>query len=290
MVIEVIPNLPFAEYQQRDGINTSILKVAYNESLLHAKAVLDGRRKMESDNLDFGKCFHSWTLERKEDWVTKPVTYPAPLKHAKVKKGLIKEGDPLPWNANAAFCKEWEEAQEGIVLSESGTAAVKGMARTLREDPVIGPMLDGAGQSELSVFVEKDGVKRKCRIDRLPSKGPVLDLKSTKNAHPERFLQSAIDLGYDIQAAHTLSILRAAGDPRDEMWFCAIESENPYAYSILKFKDIPGSFLRAGRIKVNAAMLKIQAAMKSGIWPGYPSGEAEEFAKDWMKKELDQTL
>lgn len=290
-MVEIIKNLPFEDYRARKGINASILKTVHSYSLLHAKAEMDGLRSIETQTLDFGKCFHSLTLENIVDWSVKPLTYPAPEDHADVKKGKIKAGDPLKWNGNAGYCKEWESKQGSkVILSADEDRRVNGMRDVLHSDPEIKALI--GGDNELSVFVESDGFVRKCRIDGLPvgDDAPVIDLKSGDCVHPEIFMSNAMKYGWDIQAAWNLDVLKLAGKPRKEFWFVAVESDYPHAHTILKFKDTPGSFLRLGRIKYRAAFQRIKNAIRDNKWPSYDSGEAELFAKDWQLKQLEQTL
>ncbi len=131
----IIENMLFEDYQKAEGLNASVLKLVDDLSMKHVKAALDGHRKIESDALAFGTCFHSLLLEGREDFVEKPATYPAPASHAKVKKKEIEEGSPLKWNANAAYCKEWEEKQTLTILSSREISNLHGMCEVLRSDP-----------------------------------------------------------------------------------------------------------------------------------------------------------
>lgn len=292
MAVEIVKNLPFEDYRKREGINASILKTVHSFSLLHAKAELDGLRVVETPTLDFGKCLHSWVLEGVQDWAVKPLTYPAPADHAKVKAKdpakRIEAGSPLPWNANADYCDKWKQEQgDKVILSTDEDARIRAMRDALYANPEIKKLL--GGENEVSIFLEKDGQKRKCRLDALPEGDIVADLKSGDLVQPEIFMGNALKYGWDIQSAWNLDMCRWAGRPKKEFWFIAVESDYPYAHTILKFRDVPGSFLRLGRAKYRAALQRIKNAMASGVWAGYDSGDCENFAKDYQLKQLEQT-
>jgi hypothetical protein len=288
-MVRIVYDMPFEEYAEAPGINASLLKMVHSLSLKHVKAVMDGERKHESDAMDFGKCFHSLLLENREDFVERPDTYPAPPDHAKVKSGEIASGDHLKWNANAGYCKIWENSQGKIILTSSECAEIRGMVSALRGDTEIAGLL--RGKTEVSVFAEKDGVPVKCRIDLLTSEEyqPVIDFKSTRSAQPESFLVDSFNRGYHIQAAWNLDVLRWAGIPRKSFWFVPVEGDAPFAHSVLKFNDEAGSFLRYGRTLCRSAFAKIGKAMKTGEWPSYGSHDAELHAKPWMLPMIDQT-
>lgn len=283
----IVKNLPFDEYRARNGINASILKTVHSFSLLHAKAELDGLRTVETPTLDFGQCVHSWVLEGIQNWATKPDTYPAPADHASVKKKLIKEGDPLKWTRNANYCAAWEDAQGKIILSSDEDKRIRAMKDALMADDEVAPLLGVS--NEVSIFLEKDGIHRKCRLDAMPNADVILDLKTGDIVQPGIFTANALKYGWDIQSAWNLDMTKWEGCPRKEFWFVAVESDYPHAHTVLKFRDIPGSFLRLGRAKYRAALQKIKNAMSSGKWPSYDSGDVETFASEYQLKQLEQT-
>lgn len=288
-VSEIITKLPYADYAKRPGVNATLLKLVHKKSLLHAKAYLDGTYAEESDVLDFGTCFHSLALEGREDFSVHPATYAAPATHEKVKKGEIKEGDPLPWNFNAGVCAKWKTAQPKgrIILNESEEMRVRAMSNAVRA--ALGEKIKG--RIELSMFGERDGIPMKSRADLIPDDedAPIIDLKSCASAEPFKFMRSSLDLGYHLQAALTLDVARMCGIDRKSFWLVAAESEPPHAIAILKFDDTPLSLLRVGRSAYRAAFKRLIQAQETGRWPSYGSHHAEDFAPAWMKNELEMT-
>jgi hypothetical protein len=286
---EIIRNMPAEEYRKRPGINATILKCVYLYSLQHAKAQLDGVKERTSDALDFGNAFHSLLLENETRYVVHPDTYPAPKHHDKVKKGDIQEGDPLPWNANAAICKTWIAEQNGAtVLDSQEDSELRGMVEGVRRNEEIAEYLNG--DTEVSIFTEYKGVPVKARVDLLPKERVVIDFKKAKSANPDKFTkQATTDLAYHMQGAWNLDVLRWAGIERKSFWLVAVEQERPHVASIVKFDDVPISFLRAGRRLCRAAFQRLVNANQTGRWPGYETSHAEEWAKPWQQAELETT-
>lgn len=272
--MEVIENMPFAEYAKRPGVNASLLKLVHRFSLQHAKAYLDGEFQEESPELAFGKCFHSLALEGREDFVQIPATY------------TNEKGEEKPWNWNANVCKKWGEDQGvKIPLKEGEVTACRTMAEAVSREIGRDP-----GRAELSLFAEKDGVPLKCRIDWLPDDGEEIDdLKSGQSSEPAAFIRSAYTLGYHLQAAFTIDVARLCGIDRKTFSLIAVESASPHAVCRLNFSDEPLSFLRLGRVHYRAAFLKLKEAYASGRWHGYGEHAAEMFAPAYVLKELEAT-
>lgn len=287
--MEIIRDLPFDEYKKRPGVNASLLKTVHRYSLAHARAYLDGKDERESDALDFGTAFHALLLEGRKDYAVQPDTYPAPVTHEKVKKLEVALGAPLPWNSNAGHCKQWVAKQGGKSIFTAGEASeIEAMVASIKANSELAPML--AGDRELSIFAERDGIPTKARIDLLPKAGKVvIDFKKARSAEPEKFLRQALDLGYHMQCAWLLDVLRAVGVERSEVWMVAIEQTYPHAVGILKFSDGIGTFLRVGRIDCNVAFHRLREAHQTNSWPDYGSHEAELFAPAWWRERIERT-
>lgn len=276
----VIPNLPFEEYRKRPGINATLLKTVHRFSLAHAKAQIDGLLDDETDAKSLGTSFHAQLLEGRIDYVIHPKTYPG---------GTTKAPEEKPWNWNANFCKAWRDEQgEKSVVSEEQAKELDSMV-TSAHGALGSDLLKG--QRELSVFAEKDGHPVKCRIDLLPDDptAPVIDIKRCVSAHPDEFLKQALKLGYHLQAAWTLDVLKWNGQERKEFWLVGIEPTAPFAAVILTFRDEPLSFVRLGRVNCRAAFQKLRNAYAANVWPAYGKSAAEDHTPAWMLKELEQT-
>lgn len=272
---EIVYDIPFEDYKAAPGINSGILNKAANFSMKHVKAMLDGKLKDDSDSKSFGRAFHSWILEDKQDFVIHPLQYPSA-------KGEMKD-----WTMASKWCQEWASSQSKEVFSHDEADSLLGMVESVRSNPEIVSIMDGA-KSEVSLFVMKNGIQFKARIDTLPKSGPIIDFKSAVSAKPEKFVRQAFDNGYFLQAAFYLDLLAELGDKRQEFWFVPVEKTYPYATSIIKVRDGLFSFKELGRRRYRDALAKIMACVKSGIWPSYDATEPEMVATAWMNKELEE--
>jgi hypothetical protein len=271
---EIIKGMPFEEYKKRPGVNASLLKTIDRYSLAHAKAQLDARTEDETDAKAMGHAFHSLLLEDRIDYAIHPETY----------------GDEnKPWNWNANICKAWAKEQEGKTIFNKDEA--KGVELMAASAKAALSDIDLAGDREISIFAEKDGLPVKCRIDLLPAdpSAPVIDFKSCQSAEPEKFLKQCYDLRYHMQCAWIIDVLRWAGIERKEVWLAAIESKGPFATGILKFSDQPISFLRLGRTHCRSAFQKLNNAYDTNRWPDYGQSNAEDHAQPWMLHQIEQT-
>jgi hypothetical protein len=287
---KIVYGMPYEEYAAYPAVNGSLLAMVHSESLRTVRAYLDGKRKWESDEMDFGSAFHALLLEGKEEFTEQPETYPAPAKHAKVKKGEVKEGDPLPWNANAGVCEQWLLDNPGTVLTKSEVVQVRGMVDAVRAEEELTKLL--SGKSEVSVFVRKAEEHFKIRVDLLPDdpKAPVIDFKKTKSAKPEKFVRQIFDLSYCLKAAFYLKVLRMAGIDRKEFWFVGIEKDYPHDTYVSKLRPTGLGMLEYGSSISKKAYLKLMAAYKRNYWPSHGAGDAEDHITPFMMSKIESEL
>ncbi len=90
------------------------------------------------------------------------------------------------------------------VLSHDDYEMVIGMRDSALAHPVINDLLTSPGESEVSIFFEVDGIKCKCRPDRIVDHGVfnqhiIVDVKTC--ADVSKFSYSARDYRYDVQDA-----------------------------------------------------------------------------------------
>ena len=273
------PNLSHEEYRKRPGVHSSLLKIVDEDSLAHAKAYLDGRRKVTAE-MTFGTSFHSLVLDGVKDYAIQPETY--------IAEDGKDAGKVKPWSNNANVCKAWVAAQGKPVLTAQDDADLCAMVESVRSCRALDGLL--SGQRELSVFAEHQDIPVKARIDLLTDgDGPVLDFKKTRDANPEAFMRDALQRRYHVQAAWYLDCLRWAEVKRKEFWLVAVEDVAPYAVSVLRFSDAPLTFLRVGRTRYRAAFAKLKEAYATGHWPDYGAHSAEDYAKPWNVEELEAT-
>jgi hypothetical protein len=76
------------------------------------------------------------------------------------------------------------------------------------------------------------------------------------------------DLGFDVQAAFYQRGLKAITGETVEPRFVIIESEPPYAVTVLALAP---SSMELAHTKVQWAIDTWRTCMKTGVWPGYPT-------------------
>lgn len=251
---------------------------------------LDGYKGKDSDSKDWGQLVDCLLLtpgQFPKKYAIRPDTYPAPKSHAKVKAGLISEGDPLPWNGNATFCDEWKTSivemgrkPVSVQDTEDATNAVK----KILADPILADFLEG---SKRQVLVEGEFhhqgviVPVRCLIDVVPDKDSIYgrclgDGKTSTNAGPS-FRRHVWQFGYHVQGAFDLDMFNAAtGEKRSEWCFLVQENYPPFAIGRKALKDEcfgPTPFLELGRKSYLTTLQLYANCLKSGKWPGYDDGE-----------------
>src|SRR5690606_28980541 len=112
------------------------------------------------------------------------------------------------------------------------------IADAVREHPVAGPLLSG-GDAEVSAFWtdEATGVPCRGRFDYLRqiASGPVVvDLKTTGDANPAHVGRTAVNLGYDVQAAWYLDGHRATTGTDAAFVHVLVEVDPPHAVAVVQ--------------------------------------------------------
>lgn len=257
---------------------TELMEFAYNP-----RRWVNGYQKPEeTDGLEFGQVHDCLALTPNrffERFAVEPATYPAPATHEKVKKGLIKEGDPLDWNNNATVCRQWHENQVGkLVISSAVNGRVHAAVKRLKEDEIAATLID---RSQKQVYVtaeyrDKDTkivVPVKALIDLVPPHDDpfygncLADLKSSTSAHPRRWQRFVFERSYHTQAALHLDVyIAATGEDRNSFLHIIQENYPPYETGR---RLLSQEFVELGRNTYLMALKKYCQCLKSNYWPGY---------------------
>lgn len=262
-----------AEYRQHPAISRSELW-RIRESPLKFKYAKEHPEEPTAALL-FGQVFHKLALE--------PVSFHDEFAVAPVVDRRTKEGK-----------QKWAEfveisADKTVVPREMYDQATM-MCASLLAVPFAAKLLQG--QREVPFFWRDDitGEECKCRVDCLNtslSQPVVVDLKSTGDASTEAFTKSAINYGYDFQAA-----MYSDGVERNLMQkplfvFIAVEKEPPYAVNILQADEL---MLRRGQGLFRTYMDTYHDCKVSGNWYGY-LGKANQIntlaLPSWLAKDVE---
>jgi len=222
-------------------------------------------------------------------YAVKPAAYPAPATHAKVKAGKIAVGDPLPWNANASLCAEWETQQEDAgkeIVGHNEMQAASGALARLEYDHEVNQLI---AHSDKQVWVHAEYHDRatnlvipvKCLIDMVPDArheefGKCLaDFKTSISAHPRRWGRIVLERYYDVQAALYLDLYTAATAQDRTDWIHVVQ-ENFAPFELGKF-ILRTESIEDGRMFYRMALAWYAQCLKANHWPGYESHGREKY-------------
>lgn len=243
---------------------------------------LEGGQSESTDSTEWGDQIDMMVLtpdKFTEKYFVTPETYPAPATHEKVKSGAIKAGGPLPWNANATYCKQHVASQGNREPISTKDYVLLSKAYTrLKQDPLISRFLQ---QSRSQVLVVGEAVLQgitiplRCLIDAVPDglgefSDSLGDLKTTCNARHRNFRRWAYDAGYHVQGAFDLDLFNAATGEQRATW-CLLLQENYYPF-LTGRRFFSQKFISVGRFDYTMALQRYATCLQTGIWPDYEEG------------------
>lgn len=170
--------------------------------------------------------------------------------------------------------KVWDafkvEHADAIILSESEARKAKSIAAAVRADEVANRVLFAEGMNyERTILWEQLGRTRRCTPDAF-NKSIIVDLKTTRDASPERFRWDAIRMGYHVQLAdYALAFEAHHGYPPKDCYIVAVENTAPYGCSTWRLTT---AALDKGRRLAGEWLAQLIACEASGVWPGYSTG------------------
>lgn len=143
-------------------------------------------------------------------------------------------------------------------------------------------------QTEVVHVAEVDGVwcraMADCIVEGKRGGGVIYDFKTTAaSAAPEAFTRTAVNMGYDVQAAHYLETVEAARGGRWRFRFIVQEKKDPWALSVVELA--PGWLDTAKRKTARARALWRTCLDRFGDrpWPGYSAEIAVLDAPAWAE-------
>ena len=144
-----------------------------------------------------------------------------------------------------------------------------GMRNALTENDLIVKLLSGKHEVPLFWTDELTGEQCKVRLDcftPLSDKVLIVDYKSTNDAGTEPFIRSAINYGYDFQAAMYTEAVRRVMDQEAVFIFIAQEKEPPYAVNVLAADQL---LVQRGYDTFRELLGIYHECKTSGNWYGY---------------------
>lgn len=266
---------------------------------------LAGYKSKPSNSTEYGLLLDAMVITPDtflQRYAIQPETYPAPAGHAKVKKGEIEAGDPLPWNNNATLCSEWVEARQGEGKTVAGHALHEGAGAALarlRSNDTIAAWLES---SDRQVWVAGEWHDKAtgivvpvcCLIDFVPRVDTEFykslgDLKSCRSAARVAFQRQIYKFGWHLQAMFDTDLYVAAtGEDRCNWCFVVSENYSPWQPA----KRILGErFRMLGRETYKRILATYCRCLADNHWPDYEgAGDSVQGwgiadAEPWMERE-----
>lgn len=235
----------------------------------------------ETDATERGSLWDCLLLDKggfEKRYAIIPDTYPAPAHHAKVKKGEISVGDPLPWNANATWCDEWlTDHQQFETVKTPDLEEAKAAVAAVMATEELPRLLDASATQLMVVGRWTDAetnlaVPLRALLDVVPAaKSPyghtLIDYKTTVSAEMRAWTASVNKFNYHTQAALHLDLYVAAiGDGRTTFGHIVQESVPPFH---VEKRILSEEFLNMGRAVYRDGLRTYCACLQSDVWPGY---------------------
>lgn len=269
----LIESMPARDYHAHPAISKSGLDRIAKSPMHYAWEYLEGNRKTDTEALALGRAFHTLLLE--------PELFDAEVAVSPKFDRRTKQGK--------ADAEEFDIAAAGrTVIDRAQHGELTEMAAAIAAHPAARIVLEGKGRVEPSLFwTDADhGVDCRARFDWLRDDGLIVDLKTTRSAHPDDWPRLAHDHRYHVQAAFYMEAYRrVTGKEPAGFAFIAVEKVAPYGVSAT-FAS-PG-FLDAGRLLWERDLETYARCLKANHWPGYPETLEPLNLPSWAQYRIEQ--
>jgi hypothetical protein len=167
--------------------------------------------------------------------------------------------------------KEWEQFKEdnkdAVWLSRSEQVQALALADAVRGHREASELLF-CDDSAVEKRIEWNYLGRDCAgTPDVRTKSYIVDLKTTKCSHPERFARDATFRSYHAQLAWYLDGVRLSGlGTPTEAYIVAVESTPPHPVTVLRLTD---NAIDQGRRLCRIWMERLLGCERDNRWPGY---------------------
>ena len=213
-----------AKYDELPGINWSVLK----HCLLHpAKAIHElGEPKKTSSRMILGQAVHALCLEGESIYKNRFAVAPEKIDRR-----------------TTAGKEEWSRFESASnnksIITVSDNRTVKEVCDSIKNHPAASDLLTSGSPETAITWEIMDRLYGKGIIDMLPhGDGPIVDLKTTRDASPSGFARQIANYKYAGQACYYrrgLSTLMGEA-PRDFV-IIAVEVEAPYCVGVYRLNE-----------------------------------------------------
>ncbi|MBQ2277070.1 MAG: PD-(D/E)XK nuclease-like domain-containing protein, partial [Clostridia bacterium] len=158
---------------------------------------------------------------------------------------------------------------EKMLVRQADYETALAMKNALLQNDLVVKLLSGKHEAPLFWTDEMTGEKCKARLDvltPLSERVIIADYKSTNDASTEAFIRSAINYGYDFQAAMYTEAVRHVMDQDAVFIFIAQEKDPPYAVNVLAADQL---LVQRGYDTFRELLGIYHECKVSGNWYGY---------------------
>jgi hypothetical protein len=167
--------------------------------------------------------------------------------------------------------KEWDafelEHAGDLILSETEANTAEAINASVRANPLACRVLFQPGMVyEDTINWDWRGKPFRCTPD---ARGPshLVDLKTTRDAEPERFLRDAIRMGYHAQMGlYGLAMEAAGGSKPRASYIVAVENKAPHPVTVL---ELTPRAIDQGERLCRTWLDRFKECERSGVWGGY---------------------
>jgi hypothetical protein len=190
--------------------------------------------------------------------------------------------------------KKWDEFKaanaDREILSVSEHATARGIADSVRSHPRASELIREAHETEAAMRWERDGFQCAGRVDAYRAGSWVLDLKTTRDARPDRFKWEVQRLGYAEQLAWYADGLQRNARTCPEAYLIVVESAPPHPVVVYR---LTARKLDYARRNVCAWLEQLRVCLAADHWPGYTETDVDldaddggpEDGEDWTDEE-----
>lgn len=285
-------DLPAPFYHAEPGASASRLRKISIDSPLHCKLEMDNPPEPTAAMI-LGTLVHQHLMEPGQPLpplAIVPDTYVVPADYVPKSKKDVQPGEVVEWSFRRKHCQNWRDQQKAagkIVITDNDLQFVFKAAQAVGRHPVAGPLFNDA-DAEVSMFWNsKDGFRCKARLDLVPRKPCIVDVKKTNNAKPSVFARHAINMGYHIQMAWYRLAWSLLGDgERTTCILVAVEDET----ADVTVHQLSEESLQEGERLAMKAFERWKECHKSGVWPGYSDGFSVIDLPTWARAGMEVEL
>lgn len=240
--------------------SSSDLKYLYDNSPYHylENIVKAESKKEPTQDMILGSLFHSMLLTPDE---TKDEFFILPKVDLRTKAGKVFYEDAII------------KANGKTIVSEEMFNRSSGMVKSACENKEARLRLSGA-KSEVSYFWKCPftGLNFRSKVDACTA-DYLIEVKSSRSAKPSTFERHAVNMNYDLSAAHYAEGIRVVGGrPGMDVYFIVVENFSPYATQVYRAGEY---FMDLGHQKWLDSVTKMDAGVNQNSWPAYDGGLEE---------------